>query len=773
MKKYLLTMLAVLAGSNMWAQTFSTEDGGNTLVITTDGDMTAQTNADNVSKQMKYGNYGYSKVKVNGNGTISDAFLRAILYNRKEYTIDANTSLVNLDLTGITLKGWNSFSFKAGEGDTYKFGQLNISKLGLPKAEDGKVPDDAFNSMWGSTLKKVVIPKGTVEIGKSAFYGINSLSSVSFPSSLEKIDDLAFANLSNWSNVELNDGLEFIGNSAFLSDKAVVNKTLEIPATVKYIGPGAFCFRQYQEVYFLGKEAPMCPLGMVKGSKSLDYPYGPFGAESLMGNGGFNSTAGKLADDAANQGVANRENYKNGAYFCIMHYPENLSDEQKAKYTDITKTYVTWEGNEHGQTTGFYYGATRKVGKESSTLSWGGHSTYNINPGYKDTYLGDQYIWPSQTQWLRSYITASNGLCWDGVTEYKPTLTAEQIALLREAGFTTEKYSEDDLAKIAYVGTRQFVLTADDATTTPEFPLPLKKGGRWWTLCVPFNMTKKMVDDAMGEGTQVCRFSSVKREMDMDGRGRGNGKRGHHITLQFRNDVYKHKYVRNDDGTYPDWDPTAAACSDDDIVIYAHEPYMVYPTKDSDDPKDFVVKEYEAVPGSPLPTVIQPVEIQYNNGMQNQSENSVGDYRFIGNYINQTVNDKNVNVPVNSYFYGKATASDTESKFWFWPYDAALTWPSHKCTVQTTDASLGIQDAKDFFNFEVGLSASSKTQSSLFGEDVFDDNGTTSIDKVEIVAGEDSQEIYNISGQLVSTNGTFAGLPKGIYVKGGKKFIVK
>ena len=59
------------------------------------------------------------------------------------------------------------------------------------------------------------------------------------------------------------------------------------------------------------------------------------------------------------------------------------------------------------------------------------------------------------------------------------------------------------------------------------------------------------------------------------------------------------------------------------------------------------------------------------------------------------------------------------------------------------------------------------------GEDVFDDNGTTSIDKVEIVAGEDSQEIYNISGQLVSTNGTFAGLPKGIYVKGGKKFIVK
>lgn len=769
MKKYLLTMLAVLAGSNMWAQSFSTEDGDNTLVITTDGDMTAQTYADNVSDHMKKGNYGYSKVIVNGNGIISEAFLRAILYS----AYAPNTSLVNLDLKGITLKGWKSSSFKAREDDNWQYGKLNISELDLPKAEDNKVPDEAF-SMWGSTLKIVVIPEGTEEIGKSAFYGINSLSSVSFPSSLKKIDDLAFANLSNWKSVELNDGLEFIGNSAFLNTSAIVNKTLEIPASVKYIGPGAFCFRQYQEVYFLGKEAPLCPLGEVKGN-NLEGLFGPFGTESLMGNGGFNSAAGELADDAK-QGVANRENYKNnGVYFCIMHYPENLSDEQKAKYTDITKTYVTWEGNEYGQTTGFDYGATRKVGKESSTLSWNGFQTYSgiVNPGYKDTYLGDQYIWPSQTQWLRSYITASNGLCWDGVTAYKPTLTAEQIALLRKVGFSETEYNDEALAKIAHVGTRQFVLTADDATTTPEFPLPLKKGGRWWTLCVPFNMTKKMVDDAMGEGTQVCRFSSVKREMDMDGRGRGNGKRGHHITLQFRNDVYKHKYVRNDDGTYPDWDPTAAACSDDDIVIYAHEPYMVYPTKNSDDPKDFVVKEYEAVPGSPLPTVIQPVEIQYNNGMQNQSENSVGDYRFIGNYINQTVNDKNVNVPVNSYFYGKATASDTESKFWFWPYDAALTWPSHKCTVQTTDASLGIQDAKDFFNFEAGLSASSKTQSSLFGEDVFDDNGTTSIDKVEIVAGEDSQEIYNISGQLVSTNGTFVGLPKGIYVKGGKKFIVK
>ena len=217
MKKYLLTMLAVLVGSNMWAQSFSTENGDKTLVITTDGDMTAQTYADNVSDYMKkYGGYGYSKVIVKGNGTISEAFLRAILYNADQYSVAANTSLRNLDLTGITLKGWNSSSFKASEKDNWVYGNLSISELGLPKAEDNKVPDkafEAFNNMWNEKLKAIVIPEGTTEIGKYAF-GIRSLSSVSFPESLRKVDDCAFLDC-KIENLKLNQGLEFIGNSAF------------------------------------------------------------------------------------------------------------------------------------------------------------------------------------------------------------------------------------------------------------------------------------------------------------------------------------------------------------------------------------------------------------------------------------------------------------------------------------------------------------------------------------------------------------------------------
>ena len=779
MKKYLLTMLAVLVGSNMWAQSFSTENGDNTLVITTDGDMTAQSYADKVSAQMKDGDYRYSKVIVNGNGTISEAFLRAILYKNES---TADTLLLNLDLTGITLKGWNSSSFKASEDDNWRYGKLNISELGLPKAVDNKVPNEAFKDMWNGKLHAIVIPEGTTEIGKSAFNGIASLSSVSFPKSLRKVDDCAFL-YCMIENLKLNQGLEFIGNSAFGLSNSLPEEVLDIPSSVKYIGPSAFNFRQYQDVYFHGEKAPLMPLGESLVSK--DWSVVAFTTQILHGNNGFspanNPNYAPYADNIS-EGKANRENYKNGGvYFAMLHYPTGLDDEARAEYTDITRKYETLREGETWSAT-----ARMPIGRESDEVlnevikKWGNWfpSEKFVNPGYRDTYVGRQYIWPSQSQFMRSFCMNYMGYNWYGDTTYRSKLSEEDKKILAEAGYKIGtgdgEYTEDDLAKIAHLGTRLFVFTGDNATETPDFPLPITEGGRWWTLCVPFNMTKKMVDESMGEGTQVCRFSSVTRKLDTDGKGRGDGNKGNHIYLEFRHDVYQHKFERAVDGTFHDneWSEDLPACKDDDIVIYAHEAYMVKPTK-TDENAAFVVKDYEPVPGSPLPTIIKAKETKYKNNLQSEAVNDkVGDYRFIGNYIN-TAQRTAVSVPVNCYFYGLAKASDTRPAFWFWPYNSHLTWPSYKCTVETVDVELGKDDARDFFNFEAGFSASSKYQSSFFGDDELNSNETTSVDQVVIVAGDDDQAIYNLSGQLVSKNGNLDGLQKGVYVKGGKKFIVK
>lgn len=762
MKKILLSMFVLLASTSTWAQTFIPD--GETLTITTTGDMTSAEVAAKVAARISSDNP--TSVIVDGGGIVGDAFVHAILYPNN----GVNKTLEELDMKGVTLSNWTVGTFRNGASDTWMFGQLALRKLTLPLVKANAegavvVPSDAFTTVgsYGSfPFTSIVIPEGYTEVGAYAFNGQDKVESVSFPNSLKVIGDMAFANLNSCQTITLNNGIEFIGNSAFALTSAKVNKTLDIPASVKYIGPGAFSFRQYQELYFRGAEAPLCPIGTSLLNSGLGLQ-SAFGSETLMGNNGFNPNALGLAGDA-NTGKANRENYKNnGVYFCILHYPTNLTAEQEAKYTDITKKYETWEGNEWGATSGFYYGSSKVVGKESGSLTFNGYQAYGgkVNPGYKDTYLGEQYIWPSQTQWMRSYLTASNGVCWDGVTAYKPTLTAEQIALLRQAGYSEAEYSVDDLAKIAFVGTRQFVLGNGDVKSQGHDYTINVKGGKWNTLCVPFNMTKKMVDETLGQGTQVCRFSFVDRKFD--------NKAGNHITLLFRNDVYKHK-TEKIDGEYEEFDANAEAPEDDDIVIYAHEAYMVKPTKTDEDPKAFLVDMFEAEPGSPLPTYVCAKNREIVNGFELQAaDDDVCRYRFIGHY--QASTKSTYTLAPNVYYFGRLKASDP-GKFWFYNGKKVVKWNANSCIIQQEDTEIGEQDAESFFNVRPGESASAK-QSSLFGDMELEGN-TTGVEHIEIVAGENAEAIvYSLDGQVVNRNGETNHLPNGIYVKNGKKFIVK
>lgn len=787
MKKYLLTMLIVLAGSNMWAQTFSYTESNKTLTIGVTEDLSKDNDAaGKVQAEIARDEPKPETVIVNGGGKINSDFIKAILYNNNNnpcgnpYAV-VNKDIKTLDLGDVVLVDWTANTFAKSDGKPDY--ETQIQTLKLPKAENNKVPDhafEAFSNAW--KLKAIVIPEGTTEIGKYAFNCMRSLSSVSFPKSLEKVDDCAFINC-RIKNLKFNQGLKFIGNTAFGLESELTEEVLDIPSSVKYIGPSAFNFRQYQDVYFHGEKAPLIPLGTSL-TGGHEWSEVAFSTYILHGNNGFYPEAGSKAPYADNttKGKANRENYvNNGVYFAMLHYPTGLNDEARAEYTDITRKYETLPENEAWDVS-----KDMKIGKETDKVleevktKWQNWFPSRVTPGYRDTYVGYQYIWPSHSQFMRSYCMNYMGYNWYGDTKYRSKLSDEDKHILAEAGYkigtAAGEYTEDELAKIAHLGTRLFVFAADDATTTPEFPLPIDKrgGGRWWTLCVPFNMTKKMVDESMGINTQVCRFSSVTRKLDTDGKGRGDGNKGNHIYLEFRHDVYQHKFERAADGTFHDneWSEDLPACKDDDIVIYAHEAYMVKPTK-TDEDAAFVVKDYEPVPGSPIPTIIKAKETKYKNNLQSEAVNdNAGEYRFIGNYIN-TAQREAISVPVNCYFYGLAKKSDTKPAFWFWPYNSHLTWPSYKCTVETVNVELGEQDACDFFNFVAGFSASSKYQSSFFGDDELNSNETTSVDQVVIVAGDDDQAIYNLSGQLVSKNGNLDGLQKGVYVKGGKKFIVK
>lgn len=787
-------------------------------------------------------NSGFSTIKFVNEGTkqplkINNAIVNALLYSNNGATVTCNASLTTLDLSAATCE---DLSKEAFANSSNARGSLVLKSLTLPltkttlvysetekvKVDKMVLPSevlDAFRQL--QSLKSVTIPEGyhrleekafyncgnvsefnfptslqvigdnafencgalkelnlvvgLENIGEKAFYG-TSLESVKFPSSLKIINDCAFANCHIY-NLKFNAGLKYIGNSAFALSNEHTEKVLEIPASVIYIGPYAFNFRQYQDVYFYGEKAPLMPLGSYKLDTNTKDLGTAFPQQTLNGNNGFDplpKEGEEITGDDTSSGYANRENYKNhGVYLCMLHYPKGLSDENRDTYTDITrvyKTYRTADGKFIATDTGTDE-ATDKVGiEEKDEILNAGlcHSFKKVTWGYADTYLGEQYIWPSHSQFNRAYCTASKSVKWDGVTPVTCDLSADEIAALKYAGYDTSEANLDKLKKIAHMGTRQFVLANADAFVDdkpeeePEYPVDVK-GGEWWTLCLPFNMTKAMVDETFGEGTQVCLFDRVRRQVNRT-------TKKNRIVLYFTQNVYKHKTEpKNADGSW-NFQEKAPAPADDEIVIYAHESYMIHPTKTGEDAV-FAVKNYQPVVGNPTPTVVMGKN-EYTG--ESDTPDNVP-YRYVGNYLEnvdtqvasqsdtQTATQAltEVKVPKFSYVY----ASDgKETKFWFLTSDD-MTWKPNKCVVQTNTRGDGQNDYEEFFDYTV----SSAKQSSFFGED-FIDTPTSIEDEMVIIAGEGSDApVYSLDGTLVNTTGDLTGLPKGVYIKGGKKYVVK
>lgn len=758
---------------------------------------------------------------------VDEEILQKFFYTVNESSA-TNKYLKTLDLGAVTCKNFSSnFLFKAT--DSYPIStNLVLENLTLPLNETKIVPSLVISKLSSSqySLKKVIVPEGyekldkqcfsekspwgsvytpvlgktfslpstLLEIGDDAFRGCDfseitlpeklktigkyaftntGLTSITFPENLDKIDDGAFWELKKLLVIELNDNLRYIGKGAFgcsgdLADKSKTQTTIKIPASVKYIGAYAFSERKFQDIYFLGKVAPVCPVGDFFDGQTTRTDGTAFtGTDDKVhyGNSGFSLSGSNGLADNISEGYANRENYVNGGYyFTILHYPADATDEDT--FTDTTRKYDC-RVKENGtiDLTQIPVGT-----EEAGSLDYreATHVQTSVDPGYADTYLGTQYVWPSHAQFVRAYATAANGVKWNGKDVYAPDLGNDVKAVLKEAGYDTNDENLANLAKIAYVGTRKFTISNDDSKSTPEYKITMKPG-QWWTLCVPFNMTKKQVLDTFGSDTQLCLFNKVTRNLGVNGKNK--------IVLYFTQDVLNHS-TKNADGTKMKdangmWSENIAAATDnvaeDDVVLWAHESYMIKPYngEQSDQDAVFVVKNYEDVEGNPLPTVVQSTTT-----VQSRQASETKEYRFVGNYLgNENARAAKMTIPQYSYVYAN-TKSDPVYKFRFYTGKTS-TWKPNKSLVQTNDRNGGMDDYNNFFGIDKStpLPAGSK-QASVFGGENFGE--TTGIEDVTIVAGTDTlTPVFNLEGKMVSANGDAAGLPAGIYVKNGQKFMVK
>ena len=658
MRKILLLFVAAIVAASAHASVKVTENPSGTVTIAVNG-AAGQIGVENIL----WGNKSYDyasgmtaayqaliktaqNVIITGNIN-SDDIKTLVAKNQNGNTWTLNT----LDMKGasidkITVEGseWyaSSHTFMPN-GNT----RISCKKFVFPHTNDGIVPDyfSACFQRTNSQLETVIIPNGYKSIGKKAFNN-TTIKHITLPNSLESIGEEAFVECANL-------------------------KTIAFPAGLKTIGDKAFNNTKLMDVYFLGKEAP------IVGNDAFD-------AGTYKGNGGFaptNYSDTNPIGDTKN-GYAERRNYINGANtFGLLHLRADLTNEQRAKYTDITRDYRVEKIDEN-----------------------------NPNSFYKafyDLYYGKMKIWPGRVSYEKTFNDAVAGKLWNGTTTYD---------------------------KDKYMGLHKFTITVsnvyNDDTEKWKFG---KKGQQWWTICVPFNMTKAQVTAVFGANTEVCKMNEVVRN-----------KEKRRITLKFKDDQYKN------------------AASGDAIVIKAHEAYMIFPT--ASPTLDLTFEGYQLEEGSPIPTIISATE------EGSVTENGGYTYRFIGNYLSTwNANENNgvgkpIYMPQYTYFLGAKGGKHV----FFYQTGTTGKWNPFSATVQVFkgQTNFGIDDS---FVTESGAKTAS-----FFGTE--DDSHTTGIEDVTIEAGNNpaTSVVYTLDGRIAGRGQqALNGLKSGIYIVNGKKIVVR
>ena len=329
-------------------------------------------------------------------------------------------------------------------------------------------------------------------------------------------------------------------------------------------------------------------------------------------------------------------------------------------------------------------------------------------------------------------------------------------------------------------GLKNFILVAgypvEPTHDTPVVPVEHMDKDVWYTMCFPFDLTDKQLEDCFGSGYELAQFTDVT--IDENGKYR----------LNFT---------------------TAIEADADGIMTHKHVPYMIHPNAHSftlDDNGELVMTTTKFV----LTDVIQ-TEDDYNMSPADMLTKAITAtdpngkvFTFVGYGHNYAMGETaQVVTPQYSFFLGTA-AGETYPKYWrqtaantrmsgsAWkkntaivlPPNSTLTYQDNRIIYDAAGTALDYVSSIDYsyINYvcpEYTVSAvggSVKSMDIFFTNEPFIPNAIDDI--IEKDVEKDSQipaayknKIFNMSGQMVGTSPE--GLEKGIYIMNGKKFIVR
>lgn len=642
-------------------------------------------------------------------------------------------------------------------------------------------PEDMTISKLLPTLKSILLPthKSQKVIPADCFNNMY-LTELMIPSHYEVICERAFSTSHTLRHI-------YVKNCETDSIYDHGDYTITLPESlkeIKSVGEPSFDqatfsgneLEKITDIYVMAETAPKC------GKYA-------FNAAITYGNNGF---AGNWAHPIQ------RSNYiNNGKVIAVLHYPATSRyNGQDKNYTDITRVYTLHD--ETGMVDG----------------------------------NGELKVWPRHSEFVRSFKQAIAGHIWTDWQQYANEGDTEVIMDNTDGQYTVANPTGYNLE---YQGWHEFVLseTYIHKPYKPQEKYTQFDQYDWYTICIPYNITKSMLLQAFGVNTDSKYNNKVKL---FDGNGeyidaasvKGAGadgwiypdvrsliqvKRSYKnlmVTLclsekLFTPDHCQEITIGKDGQGYEYTDLT----DEDPIIIKAGMPYLIRPYVPVDTHIKNIgaylcayvsqLKEVEPV----LFQVIEGSEKRYavpqERGVETQAlkldestennrvyvmkdDGTACKYNFVGSYVDRFI-------PQYGYYLGKEKGTG-KHKF-FRTSKTTTKWNRYASIITGMSTpnyvNNGAENKNDIKNIELQFDGITDDLVILKDEQpknnsaaakklgiAFDDSGVndlpTSIDEIDVeIALPEDNRIYNVNGARVAAD----RLKKGIYIQNGKKIVIK
>ncbi|VTY09434.1 Leucine rich repeats (6 copies) [Prevotella melaninogenica] len=300
----------------------------------------------------------------------------------------------------------------------------------------------------------------------------------------------------------------------------------------------------------------------------------------------------------------------------------------------------------------------------------------------------------------------------DYVNEHSRTLGGTTNSMKAENGeiWPTQEVGEYTMQNGDYAGWKNFALVGENKEDD-TWDDNKRVDGKWYTMCLPFDMTAQQLKSAYGSKVEVVEFSDVEVVTKPN-----NDKI---VTLKFKQPVTETK---------------------------AHHPYMIHPS---------LHKGTQTGVKTTIVGIKKQEEKQESLDAQKVEKTADGvTYTFIGNY------DKDKHLQQFSYYYYSGD-NETQYKngFYKWIKSGSGTWtPYTACVLMNKDNGANAKPSISYY------------LESIDGQTTAIDT----LPVMPAVRDMQQGKVYTITGQLVQ-QGTInlKALPQGVYIVNGKKYIVR